>query len=105
MYNKRGGWRHLCSVSNSIKREGTPTYVRIILRNGYLRRTLLREHTPPPHARAVAESSGDNPINVLARGDPKGFRVDDSSPDTQGKHRHPGDWPVLIAVEGGGVNY
>ena len=64
-----------------------------------------REGFRHPQAGAVAEASGDNPINVLARGDPDGYRFDDPIPDLQGEHKHLGYWTVGIAMEGGAGNH
>ena len=57
-----------------------------------------------PHAGAMAESSGDNPIHVVTPGDTNVSEVDDPITYPQDEHRHTGYLSVGIYVEGGVVN-
>ena len=49
----------------------------------------------------MEESSGDNPINVVAWRYPEGGGLENTSSDTQREHGNSGDRPVRIAVEVG----
>ena len=42
---------------------------------------------------------------MSSQGYPNGDGVEDCSPYTQGEDVNPGDWPVGIAVKGGGGYY